>query len=248
MYYDQVWLRRDGKVTVAVGPNLLLKWHLISNWKKDAFETVDVVGDWWFIHYQPKPNDVIIDVGAGMGEDSLLFARKVGPDGMVFAFEAHPATFACLSAVCRVNHLNNVTIENLAAFSSNTTITIEDGGDDDAWHENSVMISSSAAGNQVQAIRIDDYEPLHAYHSIDFLKMNIEGAEVDALLGMSATLCKIKHVCIACHDFLAPISGSQMITRERCKQILLDSGFDVYEVVDAVEPWQKDHIHGVRRL
>ena len=48
------------------------------------------------LRYQPKPGDTVVDVGAGMGDDTLVFSRMVGPSGRVFSFEAHPDTFRCL--------------------------------------------------------------------------------------------------------------------------------------------------------
>jgi hypothetical protein len=43
--------------------------------------------------YTPRLNDVVLDVGAGVGNATLLFARLVGSNGRVIALEAHPTTF-----------------------------------------------------------------------------------------------------------------------------------------------------------
>jgi hypothetical protein len=62
----------------------------------------------FFWRYQPRPGDVVIDIGAGVGEETLSFSRAVGPKGKVVCVEAHPRTFRCLQKLVRYNQLVNV--------------------------------------------------------------------------------------------------------------------------------------------
>src|ERR671924_2358342 len=70
-----------------------------------------------FLHaYTPRAGDVVLDVGAGIGAETLLFSRLVGPSGRVVSLEAHPRTYERLARLCEVNRLENVTPLQVAAL------------------------------------------------------------------------------------------------------------------------------------
>jgi FkbM family methyltransferase len=249
VFFDSVWMRQDGRVAVPLKMDLVHGLATIRSWQPNAADKVDVVGGWWFLHYTPKPNDVVIDVGAGMGEDSLLFSRLVGEQGRVYSFEAHPFTFLCLDKALKYSQARNTVAVHAAVFAENGTLQIEDLPVD-RWDENSVMCGREAQGGKliaVPAITLDDFEPIQQHERIQFLKMNIEGAEVDALRGMPKTLAKVEHACIACHDFLAD-ENPRVRTRQTCQRILREAGFQVFETPPDSPPWQRDHLHAVRVL
>ena len=50
--------------------------------------------DTWYAFDQPMEGNTIIDVGAGIGEDAVVFSKLVGLSGRVVAIEAHPGTFS----------------------------------------------------------------------------------------------------------------------------------------------------------
>ena len=56
-----------------------------------------------------KKGDVVIDIGAHIGYYTVLFAKLVGPEGRVFAFEASPTNFKILKKNVDVNGYQNVT-------------------------------------------------------------------------------------------------------------------------------------------
>src|SRR5215467_2688053 len=61
--------------------------------------------DYWLRHYRPAEGDVVFDIGAGRGEDTIAFSRAVGRNGRVVAIEAHPLSYELLEAFCRLNRL-----------------------------------------------------------------------------------------------------------------------------------------------
>lgn len=247
IFFDAIWIRQDGKVAVPMQLDPSNWLSSIPRWKPNAADRVDVVGEWWFLHYIPKPNDIIIDVGAGMGEDSLLFSHLVGDQGKVYSFEAHPQTFLCLNKALKYSQAHNVKAIHAAVSAENGTLQIENLPSD-RWEENSVMSARDTVGGRliaVAAIALDDLEIIQQHERIDFLKMNIEGAEIDALRGMVKTLAKVKYACIACHDFLAD-ENPIMRTKLACAQILREAGFLLIETPPDSPPWQRDHIHAIR--
>jgi tRNA G37 N-methylase Trm5 len=61
-----------------------------------------------FSFFIPRPNDVVIDVGANIGYFTIYASRKVGKDGLVIALEPMDEAYNCLMKNIRLNRLNNV--------------------------------------------------------------------------------------------------------------------------------------------
>jgi len=191
-----------------------------------------------FLHdYTPQPEDVVFDVGAGIGAEALLFSRLVGPSGRVVSIEAHPRTYSRLVDLCRANRLDNVTALQVAVSDSEGDVVLSD----DANHLQNKILASSPDGVSVTARRIDTIAAELGIDRIDVLKMNIEGEEVRALEGMGALLTATSHVCISCHDFLG------MPTKAAVLALLTEHGFDVLTRDDAPDPWTRDYVYGARR-
>jgi Methyltransferase FkbM domain len=91
------------------------------------------------------------------------------------------------------------------------------------------------------------FDELRIQH-VDLLKMNIEGAEVDALAGMASHRYTVRNVAISCHDFLAERGGSQKFrTRSKVVALLEQSGFHLLPSLDdAPEDWARDYVYATR--
>ena len=249
IFFDCVWMRRDGETTIPLEPEFWTRFSVIKHWLPNAADKVDVVAEWWFLRYTPTAGDIVIDVGAGMGEDTLLFSRLVGATGYVYGFDDHPHTHLSLGRSLAHSHVTNASVVHSAIYSENCTLEIEDLPTD-RWLENSVVtgrFDKTKKSISVPAIKLDDFQPVQGHAKIDFLKMNIEGAEIDALLGMPDTLAKVQNACIACHDFLSD-KNINFKTKDRCAAILKEAGFEVFEAPRDSPPWQRDHLHATRAI
>ena len=141
-----------------------------------------VFPDFFSEHVRLNPGDVAIDLGANIGTASLVFARHVGPTGHVFSFEP------IMQDVCRrnieANGATNVTVVPLAV--SNQAGTVEFALTDFCLDS---MMSTSGASSQpgqsktVRTIRLDDWATEHRLQRVDFIKVDIEGAEELAMRG-----------------------------------------------------------------
>ena len=163
-----------------------------------------------------RAGDVVIDVGAGAGEETLTFSRAVASSGKVVCIEAHPRTYRCLKAMVDHNRLENVLLVHRAIVEpGRSTATIENSSN---YLANRLRDSN---GTAVPATTMDELVRELGLGRIRFLKMNIEGAERLAIQGMSQTLKQTEVVCIACHDFLADKTGDESYrTREIVRQYL----------------------------
>jgi len=176
----------------------------------------------WCFDYELKEGDTVIDIGAGIGDDVVGFSRLVGKEGRVIAIEAHPDTYRCLQKTVAANKLDNVICLNIAVSEKEGEIEISNG---DNFLSNSIM--SGVSSVKVSARVLDDTLKEINIKKIDLIKMNIEGAETAALLGMHDTLTKTPHVVISCHDFKADRGEDPIFkTFSDVEKILHEAGYN----------------------
>lgn len=227
------WLVR-GRGGVAVGPEPNVpppRW--LDTKARDVFTA-------W---YEPRPGDVVVDIGAGIGEEVPTLARLVAPAGRLYCVEAHPRTFEFLRRTCELNQLHNVSLDNVAISDAPGEVTISDVGDDRNY-ANTILVDMEA-GLRVPAMTLSDYFHTRAIEHTDLLVMNIEGAERLALEGMRDVVDRVRHVAIACHDFLADETGNEaMRTKRIVREQLSRYGFEVSDRPGDPRPWLRDFVYG----
>jgi FkbM family methyltransferase len=245
-YVDGMWTRRVGGDFFPDGQRFEYTYADFESWKHQGEIYASDTREYWLQHYGPREGDTIVDVGAGRGEDTLTFSRAVGAAGRVIAIEAHPVTFAILTNFCRLNGLSNVTLLHLALMDKPGTVRIAES--ESSWLENAVEYGDGAMGATVGASTLKDVCEQQGIKDIAFLKMNIEGAERYALLGMDGVLPRIKQICVACHDFRSDRGdGLQFRTRAFVEGFLMEHGFVLASRPDDSRVGIRDHIFGLRR-
>jgi FkbM family methyltransferase len=149
-----------------------------------------------------RPGMVFVDIGANIGYYTVMASGLVGSTGKVFAFEPDPRNFALLERNIAENHCENVFIDQKAVAASTRRVFLyrSEGnyGDhrtynpsDDALRQHKSKRSAVA----VEALSLDDYFAEHPT-GIDVLKMDIQGSEYDAFIGMRRTLQRNSDVTI----------------------------------------------------
>jgi len=247
--YDDVWARGlDSRIFIPDSASFAYFPAQFLAFPERVKRVTESARDFWFHAYEPRSGDVIIDLGAGVGFDTLVFSHAVGPTGRVIAIEAHPRTFRRLETLCRLNRLTNTTCLQVAAVDSDRTVYIEDSAHHTA---NSVGLSPSGSHVlEVEGLSLDEICRRQRIERVDFLKMNIEGAERLAIRGMSDVIGRTSHVCIACHDFRADgadgADAESFSTRGPVMDFLRRSSFRVVSRPDDPRPYVRDHLHAVR--
>jgi len=125
---------------------------------------------------------VVVDIGAHIGYYTLIAANLVGDKGKVFAFEPAPENYALLVKNIEVNGYKNIIpVQKAVSNKSGTTnlFLFEQNKGMHAIYERSGYCKSIV----VESITLDDYFS-EQQDFIDVIKMDIEGAEMLALLGM----------------------------------------------------------------
>lgn len=129
----------------------------------------------------------VLDIGAQSGFYSLLLSRLVGPEGMVLAFEPLPANFRVLEENLRLNNIQNVMIRREAVSDFSGNISFEFPRQEVSLIAGPLLESDNLGAFQVPAISLDDFVR-QTGQPIQFIKMDVEGAETAVLRGAVQTL------------------------------------------------------------
>ena len=130
--------------------------------------------------------DIIIDVGANIGYYTLLFARLVGSDGKVYSFEPDPRNCKLLEKNVNENNYKNIILEKKAVSDKTEKCKFY-------LHEdtvgNSIQESNAKLHSEIEieSVALDDYFETKSLNP-DFIKIDIEGYEFNALKGMELFL------------------------------------------------------------
>jgi FkbM family methyltransferase len=176
--------------------------------------------------------DTALDIGANVGYYTLLLARLTGESGNVFAFEPHVGNFTILERNVTRNRLANVTMVNAAVGETTGSATLylsrTNPGD---HHLFDVTGDLSFETEKTTVVALDDY--LDADVKVDFVKMDIQGAEPAALAGMERVLTRQRRVNMLCEFWPSGMQRAGFDAGEFLDRVT-DLGF-VYRHVDQKE-------------
>jgi FkbM family methyltransferase len=184
-------------------------------------------------------NNIVYDIGANVGYFTLLASNLIGKNGKVYSFEPLKKNIAILSKHIKLNSALNVTIYDFAISDINKQITFTDSENTSA---NTYIHSSSmfklSPTTQVQARSLDDLIYNNKLLPPDFIKIDIEGAEFDALKGAEKLIKKYQPIIyISTHE--NHLKGVE----ESCKNFLSNLNYDVTLLsINNITPGIKDYI------
>jgi FkbM family methyltransferase len=146
---------------------------------------------------------IVFDVGANVGELTLLFSRFVGA-GQVHAFEASGRVFERLKTVSRASGCTNVFLNHLAVAEAEGTVRLHVYDERHlGWNtlavrplENYGIDVKPVAAEEVRATTIDLYCEREGINKIDLLKIDVEGAEFQVLRGARRMLREKRIACV----------------------------------------------------
>jgi len=136
-----------------------------------------------------EKGDIVIDAGACWGETSVKFAYLSGPDGRVYGFEFVPKNLDIFYKNLDLNPKikDRITVIKRAVWSeSDIMMDYADNG------PGSKVNFDNTSEENVKTLSIDDLVAAEKIPHVDFIKMDIEGAELQALQGAINTLRKYR--------------------------------------------------------
>lgn len=181
-----------------------------------------------------REGDVVYDLGANVGFYSLLVARLAGKTGTIFSFEPFPRNIFYINRHIALNNIKNIKIIEAAVASKNG-----EGFFTSSESPSAGMISRQESDIKIKIISLDSM--LEGGHVLppDVIKMDIEGAEYEALLGGEGLLKKYMPVIIfATHSPELRIS---------CINFLKGIGYSVEAISPNADVNKEDEFIAVRK-
>lgn len=137
-----------------------------------------------------KDGMVVLDVGTNIGETLLNFA-KYNPNGLNYGFEPVPYLFERAKHNISLNQFENITLNNIALSDNEDTLFFQKPS-----NNNSGGIAMSKQKNDsnqaVKATKLDTFVVKQQIQKIDFIKMDVEGFEMNVLKGAENSIRKFK--------------------------------------------------------
>jgi FkbM family methyltransferase len=162
-------------------------------------------------YYKIRKGDIIVDVGAHIGTFAVRAATIVGQEGRVVAIEPETDNLKFLRKNIQDNKLHNVVIVPKAIWSSQGKLKFFIA---ERTGRHGLINDKDQDPNKFIEVEVDTLDNILkdvGISKIDFIKMDIEGAEVEAYQGMKETL-KNNNVKLAIAAYHT-LEGLQKITR-----------------------------------
>jgi FkbM family methyltransferase len=151
-------------------------------------------------YFNPNEGDTVIDVGAHIGLYTLIAAKRVGSSGKVIAIEPDPDNFKILKKNILLNQLSNVEALECAVYSTKEKLKLflpelERG----RTIFNTVMQDRAGISNnflEVEANTLDNILNENNIQRVNWIKIDVEGAELEVLKGAVNTLSSNKNITL----------------------------------------------------
>lgn len=160
-------------------------WLICLLWKE---------ADGYFKLQTPKSGDVVVDAGAWTGHFTIIAARLVGRRGRVVAIEPQKVMCDRLNNRLKRLGLKNVTVVHSALFDCRSELAVPTNNS--SGFNVFEQSTGSVEAELVNLRTLDDILAELGMERVSFVKMDIEGAELEALRGMNTTLSSM-------HPFVA---------------------------------------------
>ncbi len=135
-----------------------------------------------------KPGDTCIDVGANIGLYSLALARLTGAQGRVHAFEPVRRNALLVELNCALNDIDTVTVDRRPLSNEGGRALSARVPENDSAYSYFAEGGSAEADGTATSVTLDDYCLENRIGKISFIKIDIEGAEFNALRGAGELL------------------------------------------------------------
>jgi FkbM family methyltransferase len=186
------------------------------------------------------PGMVVVDVGANWGYFTLVCANLVGPSGTVIALEPHPGLASMLSANIAGDPVLSEVVDTYrvaAGARSESKAFVGFDERDGNWGVSRAARGSEIPDFESQTVALDAFLDDCQERRVDLVKIDIEGAEADAISGMAGGIerHRYRYVLLECHPAELARVGTSV---EACLAPFRRAGY---------RGWHIDHSAGMHR-
>lgn len=222
------YLFHSRKCPFFVVPLSSFRWVFMTRNRKGilfAPEPVKYFGEVYWEYcdrgFMVERGDVVLDVGAWIGDFTIVAALKAGEEGRVISVEPHPFNLIFLKH--NVSNLGNVTVIEKALWKRKGKMRLFQGshsGGHSLIAGEEEHLKNRGSYVWVETETLDGLVSRLGLKRVDFLKMDVEGAELEILWAGKRTLEITRKIAIAAYHVRRGV-----LTRRRIKKMLEEYGF-----------------------
>ncbi len=184
-------LERGDVVVTPAGPSSLrflmkMQWQAHTEYVLGIYEPEFLQ----VLKQHLRPGDICVDVGGHLGYYSMLMARLVGPGGRVITFEPIQDNLTVLKENISLNHMENVRLVSTALGRSPGTMTLIRSEAETMSATPSVRAYAVEGAQKQVEVNVDTLDAFFDREGCQpkLIKIDVEGAEIEVLLGAKKTL------------------------------------------------------------
>jgi FkbM family methyltransferase len=168
---------------------------------------------------------IVLDIGAYSAVTSIIFAGLVGPSGHVYAFEADHTNYECaalnVEMAQRWMGLKNITLLHTAIWSHEDGVMFSNEG---AMGSSAVAITGGGRGLETKtpSTTLEGFCRKQGLDRVDFIKVDIEGGEIEMLRNSVGFLSRMKTKLI-----VEPHMVAGSMSTKTCCELLESAGYAV---------------------
>lgn len=203
-----------------------------------------------FLEEYIKKGHVIIDIGANVGYHTLIFSKLTGENGFVYAFEPEPLNYKTLKKNVDLNNLDNVRCVNKAISEKQETLDFFVSNSFNKGTHSLVYnpIQHSQESIKIDAIPLSHFILENDLNKIDFIKIDVEGAEYEVIKGMETSLIEYKPTLLV--EINNEAQETHGKTSKSLKEYICGFGYDCYEITENGKLIKSplDRVHNVENV
>ncbi len=192
--YDKHLVKLAAGITVtARRQGVLVDLNLSGNLDRCLFFSGTYENEYLnFLRSELRPGDTYIDIGGHIGLDAFVVAKAIG-HGRIVCFEPSPDSAATIRRGAKANYFDFIEVVQKGLGNETGTILLR--SDPDWLPGDSAVRSRYNTGTVVAEaplVRLDDWASTDGLARMDVVKLDVEGCELDAILGMSVSLRRLQ--------------------------------------------------------
>lgn len=185
---DKVLIRYNG-IPIVLPAERDVLWSAIEIFQDEVYDRV----------LSPQVGDTVIDVGANIGLFTVKASSKVGSGGFIIAIEPEPKNLSCLRL--NTDGLDNIKVLEKVALSKEGTVDLFISGEM-GGHSLIKTTHTTLQKIKVQGDTLDNIASGLGLTKVDFIKIDVEGSELEVLKGAEDILRRGTNLSIAAYHTL----------------------------------------------
>ena len=211
--------------------------YLHHNFYKSRYEKED-----WFLYFlsminKNRPIKTFFDVGSNVGQ-TLLKIKSINKSINYYGFEPNPFCCAITDHIVSVNQLPNCNIIPCGLSDDNKILKLNLAGDNPSDASASIIEDFRKSNDTeklkyVNVHKLDDISHQIDCNDIDIIKIDVEGAELEAVKGMVNTITKFSPIVII--EVLPSYNKDNLprVSRQlELSYILKDIGYSIFHIIE----------------